>query len=259
MIWQLPFMPFPETPPIHTMSDYSHLKGYLHSSTLKWSYGAMKGRPPHYWMEQISLLPIDQMLKQLSIAGFAGVYVDRFGYKNPGQDIEEHLQNTLHISPIVSRNNRLAFYPMTKYNDELRKQYSQADLDKQRIEMGLVIQWGGDFSVQESSPEGTWRWCGRKGILSIRNVAEKTRTITIQTHLATGHREKSMLVIKSSLFEDELSVNDLGELYEKTFSLPGNTEEKITFTSSAKKVDAPGDPRFLVFRLLHYSLEEKKD
>ena len=259
MIWQLPFMPFPEMPPIHRMSDYSQFKGYLHSSTLKWSYGAMKGRPPHYWMEQISKLPVDQMVKQLSIAGFAGIYVDRWGYKNAEQDIEERLQIILRINPIVSRNSRLAFYPMMTYNAELRKRYHQVDLDKQRIAIPLVIHWGGDFSVQESNPESIWRWCGRKGLLSIGNADEKMRTVNIKSHLATGRHEISRLVIKSSLFEDELSVNDQGVLYEKTFSLPGNSEGKITFTSNAKKVDAPGDPRYLVFRIINYSIEEKKD
>lgn len=259
MVWQLPFMPFPETPPIYKMSDYSHLKGYLHSSTLKWSYGAMKGRPPHYWMELISKLPVDQMVKQLSIAGFAGIYVDRWGYKNPEQDVEEQLRTILRISPIVSRNSRLAFYPLTMYNAELRKRYDQGDLDKQRIVIPFIIRWGGDFSVQESNSESVWRWCGKKGVLSITNASDTKRTVTIKTDLETGHHEKSRLVVKSSIFEDELSVNDQDVLYEKTFSLPGNTEEKITFTSNARRVDAPGDDRHLVFRMLNYSIEEKKD
>lgn len=259
MIWQLPFMPFPEIAPIYNMSDYSHFKGYLHSSTLKWSYGAMKGRTPHSWMELISKLPFDQMVKQLSIAGFAGIYVDRWGYKNPEQDVEEQLRNILRISPIVSRNSRLAFYPMTMYNAELRKRYNQGDLDKQRIVIPFIIHWGGDFSVQESNSESIWRWCGRKGVLSIKNELDRKRTVTIKTVLATGDHEKSRLVIKSGIFADELSVNDQGVLYEKTFSLPGNTEEKITFTSNARQVDAPGDLRDLVFRMSNYSIEEKKD
>lgn len=35
MIFQLPYVPFPEYPPVNNMSDYAHFKGYLHSKSLK--------------------------------------------------------------------------------------------------------------------------------------------------------------------------------------------------------------------------------
>ena len=38
-MFQLPVIPFPEHPPVHGMIDYDHLRGYLHSDTLGWSYG----------------------------------------------------------------------------------------------------------------------------------------------------------------------------------------------------------------------------
>ena len=44
-ILQLPYVPFPENPPVQQMSDYDLLRGYLHTHGLNWTYGAMKGRP----------------------------------------------------------------------------------------------------------------------------------------------------------------------------------------------------------------------
>ena len=43
-IFRFPYVPFPENPPVVGMTDYDHLRGYVHSDTLHWSYGGAKGR-----------------------------------------------------------------------------------------------------------------------------------------------------------------------------------------------------------------------
>jgi phosphoglycerol transferase len=44
MIFQLPYVPYPENPPVHKMSDYSHFKGYLHSNDLRWGEKGIDGK-----------------------------------------------------------------------------------------------------------------------------------------------------------------------------------------------------------------------
>ena len=64
-VFQLPYVPFPEgipqTPvggPLATYATkYEPLRGYLHSSTLRWSYGAMKGRSDD-WAAQLAGQPL---------------------------------------------------------------------------------------------------------------------------------------------------------------------------------------------------------
>ncbi|MCX5824881.1 MAG: hypothetical protein NTY86_15640 [Deltaproteobacteria bacterium] len=135
MIWQLPYMLFPETPHINNMPDYSHLRAYLHSDGLRWSYGAMKGRKPAYWMQNMSMLPVDNMAEQLSIIGFSGIYIDRSGYVDAQKEIEGKLASLLDVSPIISKNNRLAFYDMTKYNVIVRRKYSAEELERKKREL----------------------------------------------------------------------------------------------------------------------------
>src|SRR5205085_2127797 len=43
MIYQLPYMPFPEVGPVNGITNYDLFRPYLHTRTLRWSYGAMKG------------------------------------------------------------------------------------------------------------------------------------------------------------------------------------------------------------------------
>lgn len=124
MVYQLPFVPFPEHPPVGKMVDYSHFRAYLHSDKLRWSYGAMKGRPGGLWHSKIASKPTAKIIETLSIAGFKGIYVDRFGYDKNGANIEKELSRILKVKPIVSNNNRLSFFSMARYKKTFRKRYS---------------------------------------------------------------------------------------------------------------------------------------
>jgi phosphoglycerol transferase len=113
MIFQLPYVPFPENPPVHRMVDYSHFRGYLHSKTLRWSYGAMKGREGDAWQRHVAGQPLPEMLKALIAAGFRGIYVDRFGYADQGAAMEAALSKLLRIEPIESGDRRLMFFNLS--------------------------------------------------------------------------------------------------------------------------------------------------
>jgi len=115
MIYQIPYVAFPESPPLHRMFDYDHFRGYLHSRQLRWSYGAIRGRPTAIRAQELSLKPIDEQLPELVRMGFSGIWVDRFGYEDNGADVEKSLRELLQIEPLVSSDERTAFFDMTGY------------------------------------------------------------------------------------------------------------------------------------------------
>ncbi len=120
LIFQLPVAPFPENPPTHHMSDYSHFRGYLHSNTLHWSYGVMRGRETATWQESLATKPIKDMIGELIYSGFTGLYIDRNGYPDNGKILEKQLSTLLLQLPIVSPNNVLMFYDLRPYALTLR-------------------------------------------------------------------------------------------------------------------------------------------
>lgn len=115
-IFQLPYIPFPESAPVNRMHDYDLLRPYLHSKDLRWSYGAMKGREADLWQRKVVKKPLKDFLNEISKVGFKGLYIDRAGYPDTGVAIEQQLAGLLNVKPIVSSNKRLAFFSMTKYN-----------------------------------------------------------------------------------------------------------------------------------------------
>ena len=112
MIFQLPYMWFPEYGVLNRMGDYDHFKGYLHSKTLRWSYGAMKGRKGDDLIRWVSSKPLSGLVRIISLAGFNGIYVDRYGYRDNGAELENKLKTLLNTSPIVSSNKRLLFFDL---------------------------------------------------------------------------------------------------------------------------------------------------
>lgn len=124
MVFQLPFVRFPESGTINRMPDYSHFRGYLHSKHLRWSYGAVKSRPSDNWQRRkINGQPLSNILESLVAANFIGIYIDRWGYADDGRAMESNLTRILGAAPIVSDDGRSSFYRLAGYAAKLESQY----------------------------------------------------------------------------------------------------------------------------------------
>jgi phosphoglycerol transferase len=121
LIFQLPYMTFPEHPvDLYPMFDYDLFKPYLLSTRLRWSYGGIKGREANEWYRSTAQLPLESLVTTISKAGFSGIYIDRYGYKElENNAVEQKLQKLLMITPIVSPDQRLAFYDLRAGPDSL--------------------------------------------------------------------------------------------------------------------------------------------
>lgn len=109
MIYQLPYMKSFENGTIHKMSDYTLLRGTLHSDTLRWSYGAPYGSENDIWNQTTSQLEPASMVAELKEKGFAGIYLDRDGYED--DTLEQTLSQIIGCTPIVSGSGTLVYLP----------------------------------------------------------------------------------------------------------------------------------------------------
>jgi phosphoglycerol transferase len=121
MIFQLPYVPFPESVPPGRMTDYDHFRAYLHSRSVRWSYGAMHGRAGDRWQRAVAEKPLPEMVQSLVLAGFSGIYLDRLGFADNGAATEAELSRLLGAGPLVSGNGRLSFFNLAGYRGELRQ------------------------------------------------------------------------------------------------------------------------------------------
>ena len=77
LIYQLPYIPFPESPLVNGVTDSEQLRMFLHSTTLRWSSGGIKGRQPIDTVGAYAALPVPQMRESLVSIDACGVVVDR--------------------------------------------------------------------------------------------------------------------------------------------------------------------------------------
>jgi hypothetical protein len=84
MIFQLPIVDFPESPPVESMGDYEQFRPYLHSRTLRFSYGSNKGRPRERWQREAEQLGPAGFIATLERYGFAAILINKAGYKDSG-------------------------------------------------------------------------------------------------------------------------------------------------------------------------------
>jgi phosphoglycerol transferase len=115
MIFQLPYVPFPENPPVNAMLDYEHFKAYLHSRTLRWSYGAIKGEQEDLWQKTVAAKPPAEFVQEISRAGFVGIYINRDGYEDKAARVEAELSALLGAKPVASRRGNLIFFNLADY------------------------------------------------------------------------------------------------------------------------------------------------
>lgn len=111
MIYQLPYHPYPEAGPQNKMGDYHLLIGYLYSDTLRWSYGANKGREGDVWNKEMASKELPDLVTSLKEQGFAGIYLDKRAYEDA---VFKNIYNVINVclgyEPIKSENGNLYFW-----------------------------------------------------------------------------------------------------------------------------------------------------
>ena len=259
MVFQLPYISFPEAPPVHGMLDYDHLKAYLHSKSLRWSYGAIRGREGDEWQKSVASLAVPEFLQSLAFAGFNGVYLDRHGYEDKGAAIELELATALGATPVTSQSGRFAFFPMTNFNNQLRQKFTDEEwaAKKDAVFPAVTVYWRGGFSELEQNGDENWRWCSAQGQLDLYNRSDRERKLVLEMSFSTGYEADSDLTISGALHSDQLKINSQGRAYTMTLTVPPG-HNVLEFVSNAQPVKTVNDPRVLMFRVNNFRFKEIK-
>lgn len=112
-IYQLPYMPFPESTPLYRLQAYDLLTGFLHSKELRWSHAGMKGRQGDLFYRALAEESIEKQLDVIRRLGFAGIYLDRRGFQDNADSIIKQLTEQLGYGPSLKRaDGEVVFFPL---------------------------------------------------------------------------------------------------------------------------------------------------
>ncbi len=251
MIFQFPVCSFPEGE-----FFYDNFKGYLHSDSLRWSFGAVRDRQSDKWQKLVAAKPAKEMLDAIALADFKGIYINRKLYADGGAKIEADLSELLGTPPLVSDNRKLSFFSIVEHQKKLEEYYG-ANLQARREQIlnPLLISFHKDCTGPESLNDRTWYWCGNSGEIQIENGMSKPREVALKMSLYV--EGEGDFKIESDILRDNLRVKGFLPV-RRRFSIPPG-KHSILFTCDAPRVYAPLDPRTLVVRIDDFKLNDVMD
>ena len=95
MVFQIPIMEFPESP-VAGLSPYDHLRPYLFSKHLRYSFGSMKGREDTQWQRDLTSLSLADAVAKLRGMGFRAILINRNGFPDKAKGFLQSLSTLGH-------------------------------------------------------------------------------------------------------------------------------------------------------------------
>ena len=193
MVFELPLMKYPEEAVTLSARQVAYqtdelVKPSLFTSRLRWSWGAMKGRPEDLTPSFVGR-PLEQLLPDVAALGFDGIYVDRRGFADHGDEIESKLSWILDGQlPIVSRDRDLLFFDLRPYRQNYEAATPEGVLTAQRSAAlnPLRLHWGSGF--RRAFGNGFYpaldgvtygRWAENDAVLDVTNPLQATRRLML--------------------------------------------------------------------------------
>jgi phosphoglycerol transferase len=242
-VFQVPYMGFPDSRPVNAMYIYDPVRGYLHSRRLRWSYGAMEGRPAD-WPLDLADKPASVALPAVAVSGFDGIWIDRDGYRDHGQGIAAAVERIVHAAPLVSRDRRLLFFDLRAYAAALRARRSPAELQDLRnatLEPALSVRWSTGFGRLRQGEGSARRLAAGRAVLQVINrraLRPGVLTTTLRARVPV-----TVAVRYPTGVMQEVAVSPRGTRLRRTLELrPGTSEIRFEIVERGPRPRAAVDP-----------------
>ncbi len=242
-IFELPYVPFPEgygsistsisAPNTTFDTTYELGRGYIHSKSLRWSYGAMKGRAVD-WQGQLAAKPLYLSLAAAAEDGFQGLWIDPHGYSTAiRKRLASLLEQLLGVAPLPSPAHDLLFFDLRPFASSLARRHTAAQLAALRFATLYPLRTACETSER----------------LELINPSDSTRTAMLSMKLSAGAEAPGKLLVHYPGGEvQEVAPRDAKLALQAQLSLPPGT--------SAVSFSAPGTPAKPAARVGGFAVED---
>ncbi len=183
--------------------DSDGYTGYIHSNTLKWTYGADRSSHQASWYKRVVQKAPAELLRILFVEKFSGILIDRLGYPDRGQQIEAQLIKLLTAQPLISQNQRYSYF-------DLKNQ--QLNNSAIKLKNTILVWWKKGFYDQEDFPGYTFRWCNGQGDLLLQNYSDIKRSIHLSMEIGWLSNPGTVTIkgksLKGKSFTDNIKANE---------------------------------------------------
>jgi hypothetical protein len=239
MIFELPVVEFPEVPPVREMTDYEHFRHYLHSHSLRFSYGNTKGRPRERWQAEAVGLGTPRLVKTLERYGFSALLINKKAYEAKAASLLAELSAAGHSEVLCESNDLICIRLSPIPNPSLPPEFDR--------------NW---FEVEGSATDN-WRWSTGDASIILYNQDPQPRAMHLSFLLSSlGSRTIQISRDGQELFANSFS----GVAPSKSVNLvvqvpPGRCQVRF-HTDVAGAPPGNGDERKLAFSVRNFTIED---
>ena len=245
MIFQLPFHGFPEAGSQHRMADYEHLKGYLHSRHLRWSYGAVTGRGAYRWQESLLKEPMARRLDRLVLVGFRGIWINRDAYPDRGTSVSEPYRQVLAVEPLAIADGRLEFFSLVDRASALREQLGSEGWNREvHKALPVIFYAGAGFHALELDGGQARMWSRARAEVVFENMTSEPKRLIFKVSVHTLPEEEVVLQLESDMLSRTLTVGAEPKTVRWELEVPPGTH-LLRFYASDEFPGPDGDDRRL--------------
>ncbi len=266
MVFQLPYISFPGYDPVYRMKEFDHFMLYLHSKSLRWSYGAMRGSETDDLQKYITTKPAKELIHDLIYYDFDGVTINRKGYRDRAENLEKEFSTILEAKPLQSADGELLFFDLRKYKSRLKDSLEpnvwekRISMEKSRIRdeslMGnkVAADWNKGFYGLECQNNECWRWAEKEADLIIHNKTGKPIRVALNFALRTFYPEHATVSFRCEVINQDMRVNNQGGKFSEIVQFPAG-KTVIHIETDARQVVVPNDKRPMYFRLVDFEMK----
>jgi phosphoglycerol transferase len=256
-LYQIPHVLFPEGPLVEQLGSWDQTALYLHSTTLRYSFGATRGREADAWQQNTEALPVHSFIEQLVMAGFDGILVYRTGYADRGVAEETALTAQLGASPLVSPNGNVSFYDLSKIRAAFIARAGVAAAATVRdtvLNSRVNVALGDGFYATEPCGTETCNWGQKTATLVINNAAVTPIPVTLDVLATTARPQTASLNLAGPAGAmKRAAIDAAGKNITLQFVAPPGTSQ-VELTTDARPRPASGDEPDRRFRLLDWNV-----
>jgi phosphoglycerol transferase len=262
-IYQLPYMGFPEVPNLPSgFASYSLLTPLLHSKTLRWSHGGMKGRDGDQVFKLLSQEPLAKRIKIIQALGFNGIYIDVRGFEDGGAQILSELTSIVGVEPSIKRNDsKIVFFSLPRTETQLPQGLSEEELatwalrtwqfDLMPIDQEVPSDSGILSFIDWHSSEATHRWSNGNDCSIAFKLAKKDATARqlFVRGWSLGRQHLTLWLNEKIIYSAELNGIEQTLSIELPIGLLKAGTNVLKFELPDARLPDNGDPRVLAFAL----------
>jgi phosphoglycerol transferase len=239
MVFELPVMVFPEAPPINDVGGYEMLRPFLFTKTLRFSYGAIRGRTREDWQGEAEKLPAGQMIDELERFGFSAIYLNRACYTDRGEDLlKTFAAQGRNVILEDDRHEQVCVGLQPSSHPELPH-------TEDRAQITFHSGW------TANKPTASEQWSSGNATLSFFNEQRQPASYSVRCLVASySPRSVTMLMNGKVIWSAQIGANQAVALV--TVVEAGHGNNVIEFTTDAGAVqtkDAPNPVAFVLMNL----------